>query len=72
MCTPNTLSNELTNSCDACQNKCAPSHPPQAETSFELDGLSALQHALARTLRLIESSRLNSIAQDDKTTQLRV
>lgn len=66
MCHPDPHSNELTNSCAACKHECAPTHPMQAEEqSFELDGLSALQLALARTLRLIESSRLKSIAQDD-------
>jgi hypothetical protein len=70
MCNLNPHSNVLTNSCAACKNKCASTQPSQAEMQpsappLELDGLSALQLALSRTLRLIESSRLRSISLDD-------
>ncbi len=70
MCTLNQHSNELTKVCATCENKCASSQRPQAkiqllEPSFELDGLTSLQLALARTLRLIDSSRLRSIGLDD-------
>jgi hypothetical protein len=70
MCNLNQHSNELTTSCAACTTKCVSSQLPQeniqpAAPPFELEGLSGLQLALSRTLRLIANSRLESVAQDD-------
>lgn len=70
MCNLNPHLTEVTTSCTACTTKCESSQLPQEDTqlsapSYELDGLTGLQQALSRTLRLIASSRLESLEQDD-------